>query len=267
MGHYFQVVVVEGQDFPGSGVGDVDVARSGGNMGAAPKAGIDGASQNLAAGGHQLAVVGVVHPHFAVAHYYDEQLAVIAESHLNGAERVSSGNHLLHCPILGFHEVEADAGTEGKEMVETLVAENGGQPEIIRGAGRAGDEGIGEFAVVGFQGQDAAGAAEHSDMAVAGVPVELGADAGRGIEDVALHIPDVRADGQAVLLRVGGVIRVLGGYGKEVVLQRHGRAVVGAGVEAGRVVGTALGSQFLGVNQDYFAGVVVENGGPTVADD
>ena len=263
---YFEVVGIEGQDFAGAGVGDVDVARGGGDMGAAPKAGVDGAGEGVAAGGHKFAIVGVVQPHFAIAHYYDEQFAVIAEGDLNGAEGLSGRNQLLHCAVLDFDEVEADTGTEGKEMVETLVAENGGQAEVVRGAGRGGDEGIGEFAVVGFQSQDAAGAAEGRDVAVAGVAVELGAVVGGGVEDVAIHIPDVGGDGQAVLLRVGGEVRVLGSYGKEVVLERHGGAVVGAGVEAGRVVGSALGGQFLRVEQHYFTGAVVENGGPTVAE-
>ena len=241
--YHFQVVGVQSQHFPGPGVGDVDLAGRGSQVRPRPKAGVDGAGQYLSAGRQQIRVMGIVHPHFPIAHHHQQQLAVIAEGHLDRPQRVSGRNQLLHRPLLRLHQIQANGGTQGKEMIQALVAPNRSQPEILRGTGRSRDESVGKLPVIGFHRQRSAGAAEHRDMPVAGIPVQIRAARSSRIEDVALHIPDVRADGQAIHLRIAGIVRMLRRDGKEVILQRHRRAVMGAGIHPNRLIGRALGGQ------------------------
>ena len=137
---------------------------------------------------------------------------------------------MLHRTVFGFHDVQAHSGAEGEEVVKAVVAPDGREAKIIGRTVWSGDEIVVEVSVVGLDDEDAAGAAEHGHVAVAGVAVQVGA-ALRGVQHVAVQFTDFRADGQPVVVGVLRKVRVLDGDGEEVVFQRHGGTVVGAGVE------------------------------------
>ena len=120
-------------------------------------------------------------------------------------------------------------------------------------------------AVVGFEHQRAAGAAEDGQVSVARVTVEVGAALG-AVEDVAIQVPDFDADGKPVFLRVLGIVRVLERHGEEVVLQGYNGAVMGSGIHPDGNVGVAFFLQFVLVDEDKVAGTVVVDGGPFAAD-
>ena len=208
--------------------------------------------------------MAVVQSDFAVAHDHDEIFAIVAERYLYRPQRVGGGDELLHFALFGFHDVQPDSRTQGKEMVQALIAPNGGQPEVVRGPVRGGDEFVVVFAVVGFDHQDAAGAAEHGHVPVAGVAVQVRA-AFRGVQHVAVQVADFRADGPPVFRRVLQIIRVLDGNREQVAFQGNRRAVLGADVHhQGREV-IALVFQFMLVDQRNIAGTVVEDRRPFTA--
>ena len=99
----FQIVSVQRNHFPGAGIRDKDAPRRRGNVRTRPKAGINGIGKNVRCGRQQFGVMGIVHPHFAVAHHHQQQFAVIAEGNLYRAQRVGSRNDLLHRTHFRLH--------------------------------------------------------------------------------------------------------------------------------------------------------------------
>ena len=262
----FQVVSVQREYFAGAGVGDKDATRRSGNVRPGPKAGINGIGKDARCGRQQIGVMGIVHPHFAVAHHHQQQFAVIAEGNLYRAQRFGSGDKLLHRTHFRLHQVQANARTQRKEMVQPVIAPDRGQPEIVRRAGRRRDESVGVFAVVRLNHHGPAGAAEHRHMAVAGVAVQIGAFGGGGVQRHAGLIADGDALRQAVFLRVGRIVRVLHRHGENIALQRHRRAMMGAGVELAGNIAVPIVFQFVFTDQRHIPRAVVVNGAPFLAD-
>ena len=262
----FQIVRVQRDYFAGAGIGDKDAPRRSGNVRPRPKAGINGIGEDARCGRQQVGVMGIVHPHLAVAHHHQQQFAVIAEGNLYRAQRFGGGDKLLHRTHFRLHQIQANARTQRKEMVQPVIAPDRGQPEIVRRAGRRRDESVGVFAVVRLNHQGPAGAAEHRHMAVAGVAVQIGAFCGGGVQRHAGRVADGDAFGQAVFLRVGGIVRVLHRYGENIALQRHGRAMMGAGVELAGNIAVPVVFQFVFADQRHIPRAVVVNGAPFLAD-
>ena len=75
--------------------------------------------------------MGLVHAQFTVAHDHQEQFAVVAEGHLDGSQVVGGGDELIHFALFGLDDVEADCGAQGEEMVEAVVAPDGGEAEVV----------------------------------------------------------------------------------------------------------------------------------------
>ena len=210
--------------------------------------------------------MGVVHADFAVAHNDDEGFfgGVIAD--LDGPEVAGDGDDLLHDAFLGLDDVESHRGAEGVEMVGAGAAPDGGQAEVLGGAGGSGDEFVVELAVVGLHDQGSAGAAEDGHVAVAGVAVKVGTPIFSAVQHGAGKIPNVGADGPPVFYGVGGVVGMGGREGEKVSLEGHGRSMLGTHVDYGRNVGGAFLLQFVLVDEHHVAGAVVENGGPFLPD-
>ena len=266
MPYHFQIVGVQRNHFPGAGVGDKNAPRRSGNMRPRPKAGIDGIGKNVRCGCQQVGIVGIVHPHFAVAHHRQQQFAVIAEGNLYRTQSLGGGNKLLHRTHFRLHQIQADARTQRKEMVQPLIAPHRSQPEILRRAGRRRDESVGIFAIMRLNHQGPAGAAEHRHMAVAGIAVQIGAFCGGGVQRHPVPIADGNALRQAIILRAGRIVRVLHRYGENIPLQRHCRAVMRAGVNLARNIAVPVVLQFVFVDQRHIARAVVVNGDPFVGD-
>ena len=209
--------------------------------------------------------MGLVQAQLAIAHDHDQEFAVVAEGHLDGAEVLGGRYQLVHLALFRLHDVQAHHGTQGEELVQSVISPDRGEAEVVGRSGRGRDESILVMAVVGFNHQDAAGAAEDGHASVAGVAVEIRAAFG-AVEDVAVQVPDFSADGQTVFFGVLGIVRVLKGHGEQVAFQRYHGAVVGTGVHRNGLVGFALFLQFVLVDQHKVTGTVVIHRGPVVAD-
>ena len=234
-------------------------------MGARPEARLYRRSQEITRRSQQIQLASVVLAQLAVAHHHQQRLAVVAYRGVDGLQGVRSGDQLLHDAFLGIRGVQANIGTDREEVVQTGVTPDRGQAEILGYTLRKRDEPPLVLAVVRFQGEDAAPAREGRHVAVSGVAVQILA-ALLAMQHLPRQVDDLGADGETVVLGVGGKVRVRDGDCEQVMCQWHRPAVVGTRVELGRLVVGAFLFQFGLVEQHHVAGTVVEYGGPLATD-
>ena len=144
-----------------------------------------------------------------------------------------------------------EVGGASEEMVQLVVSEEGADPRVLAHLGRIHDEVVVVAAAVRVQEEHSADAAEDRAFLVVRLAVHAGAGTVAGvIDDFAVQVEDLNADGQAVV-RVLGVVGVLRGHDEVVGGDRQGGAVLRAGFEHDRlVVALRAGKFFLVVEVD-----------------
>ena len=150
-----------------------------------------------------------------------------------------------------------------EELVRVVVTVDGADAGVLLHPGGVPEEDVAEGLAVLLEKKDAADATEERSGGAVRLAVETRAGAVAGVVDhVVVKVPDLDADGQAVVRGVREV-GVLGGDDEGVPLARDSRAVLGAGIEDDGLVPVAALESLLVEEEDPAAGVA-EDGDPLV---